>query len=671
VTRVRRLGLAAARRRPRVAAPVDPPPTSPTGPIPLMGGVHRHLVWNREGSSFGAIGLDVNAKLQAMNTAIVRVDTEWSGFEPRAPINGVRTFVTDPWAGKLTNGLKDLRDRGIKVMVAVNSTPTWESGHTGVRVLPKDPNSVGPFAKWLVETYSPANGYDNIIGFEYYNEPNLAGFDELGPRPAHYANCLKVFYDAVKASSNPTAKVIKCGQAENAVSANGAATDLRFHFDNFIYQRVAAAGWGYFPWDVWGTHCYPGTNPPSAVSPGNAYYLLDHLRYLFAEMVRRGDTSDVWITEGGYSAHSNTIPSALGEPPSWQAGVSEQQRVDYTLAYFDRLRRDFPRVKAAIMYNDWGKGNALAATSNVDRHEFGYGLLDHQRATTLPIYSALRGKYADLHGLQTTAPTAPPEPAPATWPTAYTRLSNIEPAAALTEVSGMVMSTRHTDVAYVHDDSSTNHVEMVNVRTGKRLATITLAGVPQGDWEDITRGPNGTLLVGDIGDNARNRTNQRLYGFPEPTTIANVTVTPTIYPVRFSDGVGQDCESLLCDPVTGRCFLASKRTQDELNAGLVAKWYEGPTSLSTSGNVFTLTSRKHPGNQFGGDWAPDGQTYVLQHYLSARVYDRNGVELKRSPYSQADLVQAESVCFVPGQVGALVSTETTATTGPPIFYLPL
>lgn len=369
-----------------------------TGPQPVSNlylGPHRHLVWAREGSTWGPIGLDVNTKVEAMGATVVRVDTSWDGHEPTQG-----QFVEDAWGGKLTQGLMDLRDRNIQVILVVNDSPRWATGQSSIRYLPTDPASVAGVAKFLAETFSPANGYTNVLGVEYYNEPNLTSFDLGGPRPAHYADCLKVFYDAVKASGNPGLRVAKTGMAEIAVSADGSVTDLRNHYDTAIYERVAAAGWGYRPWDVFAVHCYPGTNPPSAISGGNSYWLLDHLRYLVAEMGRRGDDSPIWITEGGYSAHDNTQLNGTS-PPSWQTGVTVQQRRDYTIGHIRRIVADFPQVEAAIFYNDWAKGNLAQASTHLERHEWGYGILDHLRAPK-DIYYAMRDEFA-AH------PVKPPE----------------------------------------------------------------------------------------------------------------------------------------------------------------------------------------------------------------------------------------------------------------------
>lgn len=202
----------------------------------------------------------------------------------------------------------------------------------------------------------------------------------------------------------------------------------------------------------------------------------------------------------------------------------------------------------------------------------------------------------------------------------------------LAELSGLAMSRKHPGVFYaVNDSGNTNQVFAVDctTATGRLLATLTLSGVGNTDWEGLALGTdaNGApaVLVGDIGDNFSGRAEITVHRFAEPDQLTNATVTPVTYRFAYADG-RHDAESLLADPVTGRLYVASKLV------GAAGKLYQAPLPPVT-GQVNTLTEVR-PGPVFATDGAfsPTGASYTLRSggplgTDTASVYDTAGVKL--------------------------------------------
>ncbi|WP_051781596.1 MULTISPECIES: putative Ig domain-containing protein [unclassified Streptomyces] len=202
----------------------------------------------------------------------------------------------------------------------------------------------------------------------------------------------------------------------------------------------------------------------------------------------------------------------------------------------------------------------------------------------------------------------------------------------LAELSGLAMSRKHPRVFYaVNDSGNTNQVFAVdcNTATGRLLATFTVAGVGNTDWEGLALGTDAgggpALLVGDIGDNFSGRAELTVHRFAEPDQLTNATVTPVTYRFAYADGK-HDAESLLADPVTGRLYVASKLV------GAAGKLYQAPLPPVT-GQVNTLTEVR-PGPVFATDGAfsPTGASYTLRSggplgANTASVYDTAGVKL--------------------------------------------
>ncbi|MET8172389.1 WD40 repeat domain-containing protein [Streptomyces clavifer] len=184
----------------------------------------------------------------------------------------------------------------------------------------------------------------------------------------------------------------------------------------------------------------------------------------------------------------------------------------------------------------------------------------------------------------------------------------------ITESSGLAASRLHPGVYWTHNDSEDGpYVYAVDSRTGKTVATITMRGVGEPrDVEAISLGPDGSLYVGDVGDNLGGSWDHVwIYRFPEPKQLADATVQATQFDVKYADGA-RDAEALMVHPKTGRVYIASK---NEDGGGL----YEGPAKLTTGGaNVFRRVGEVPWVTD--GAFSPDGKDLLLRSYFSTRGY---------------------------------------------------
>lgn len=136
------------------------------------------------------------------------------------------------------------------------------------------------------------------------------------------------------------------------------------------------------------------------------------------------------------------------------------------------------------------------------------------------------------------------------------------------EASGLETSMRNPGLLWTHNDSGNEAaIFLINEALDIKM-TVTLAGIENRDWEDITVGPGPDpsetyVYVGDIGDNEAIYPYKYIYRFPEPvfSTADQIEITAfdTII-FRLEDQV-KDTESLFIDAKTKNLYLVSKREE--------------------------------------------------------------------------------------------------------------
>lgn len=132
------------------------------------------------------------------------------------------------------------------------------------------------------------------------------------------------------------------------------------------------------------------------------------------------------------------------------------------------------------------------------------------------------------------------------------------------EASGIAPGIASPGVVYVHNDSGDSaRFFALDARSGTTLATYTVPGATNVDWEDIAvaRDRRGvpSVWIADTGDNQAQRPEVRLYRVDEPHVRAGVdepTGRPDVWRLRYPDGP-IDAEALAVAP-GGAAYLVTK-----------------------------------------------------------------------------------------------------------------
>jgi hypothetical protein len=178
----------------------------------------------------------------------------------------------------------------------------------------------------------------------------------------------------------------------------------------------------------------------------------------------------------------------------------------------------------------------------------------------------------------------------------------IDEASALVPLAGGLFATTNdsgdTGRVFVLDGSGAT----VGTTYWERDPTDTEALAP-------ARTP-GRLWVGDIGDNDAVRPTIQVAEIP--VGRGTRTVAPTVYSLAYPDGP-HDAETLLCDPASGRLYVATK-------ALLGGELYAAPARLSATGvNRLRAVAPVLP-LATDGAFFPDGSRVVIRSYPAAAVY---------------------------------------------------
>jgi hypothetical protein len=195
----------------------------------------------------------------------------------------------------------------------------------------------------------------------------------------------------------------------------------------------------------------------------------------------------------------------------------------------------------------------------------------------------------------------------------------------LVEISGVVPSRDHGGILWVHNDSGDSPRIYGITSTGASRGVYPLAGANAYDWEDIAIGPgpaNGVdyLYVGDIGDNAGNRSEIQVYRVREPTPVTGGATLNGVerLRLRYPDGA-RDAEAMMVDPQNGDLYIVSKTMTGESRvyraSGIVGA---GPTTMQFVRQLSLGASRQVT----AGDISPNGQAVILRTYTRVHVFGR-------------------------------------------------
>lgn len=221
----------------------------------------------------------------------------------------------------------------------------------------------------------------------------------------------------------------------------------------------------------------------------------------------------------------------------------------------------------------------------------------------------------------------------------------------LTESSALVLSPSDPDLLYTVNDSG--HAPLVYVverASGEVLGTTLLEGVDGDEADPEALAVEGrTLLVADIGDNARSRDDIGLYALPAPGRGEDA-VTPRWYPLSYPDGPA-DAETLLVDADGGQRWVVTKGLLSGSVLAVPDRLAEGADNT-----LVPVPDVVVPGRVTDGTVLPDGNGVVLRTYGRAYVYSLPDWE----PVDDFGLPRqelGESLAALPGGTELLAGSE--------------
>ncbi len=198
----------------------------------------------------------------------------------------------------------------------------------------------------------------------------------------------------------------------------------------------------------------------------------------------------------------------------------------------------------------------------------------------------------------------------------------------ITEASGIARGIASPGVVYVHNDSGDSaRFFALDARTGATLASYTVPGATNVDWEDIAvaRDRRGvpSVWLADIGDNDAARDEVRIYRVDEPRGGA---VGPAeVWRLRYPDSP-HDAESLAVAP-GGTGYVVTKSLLGASTVYAVPPRPDGVQTLREIGEIrFTLTGTPGGPNVVGELTATgaalsrDGSVFAVRTYTDAYLW---------------------------------------------------
>jgi Cellulase (glycosyl hydrolase family 5) len=258
-------------------------------------------------------------RARALHARVVRTEVPWSALEPSGP----NQIAADTLAF-MDRLMSDAAGAGIRVIMAVSSTPCWASSAPSALVkacTPANPNDATDWPPLQPSDYASFLAYltrrygTKLAAIEVWNEPDQINEQYFaGPEKARrYAAVLRASYEAIK-HANPQVTVI----GGSLVGSNGV----------FLRALYANGIKGYY--DGLAIHFYSLT--------------LAAVRAIHATQLANGDQKRLWLDEFGWTS---CYPRKLLEDE--QACVTESVQAANLRDTFRALAR-VPYIAAAVSY---------------------------------------------------------------------------------------------------------------------------------------------------------------------------------------------------------------------------------------------------------------------------------------------------------------------------------
>lgn len=198
--------------------------------------------------------------------------------------------------------------------------------------------------------------------------------------------------------------------------------------------------------------------------------------------------------------------------------------------------------------------------------------------------------------------------------------------ASINEASGIAASNKTQDAFWIHNDSGDGpNIYLIN-KEGNLLTQGTVTNASSRDWEDIASFVmNGTsyLMIGNVGDNPKNKSSYFLYIIEEPTYDPQNT-SGNSYPIiktisfQYENG-SQDCESIAVDVENQQIILVSKSSSQGKRFVYDIPLSIAPGDISTTASLIGQITIN---GTTAMDISNDGQHAIVLTYDDAYEFTR-------------------------------------------------
>jgi hypothetical protein len=239
-----------------------------------------------------------------------------------------------------------------------------------------------------------------------------------------------------------------------------------------------------------------------------------------------------------------------------------------------------------------------------------------------------------------------------------------------TESSGLARSRLRQNVFWTHNDSGDRGRLFCFDRQGRNLGQYEIPTIQPIDCEDMAsflwKGSS-TLLLADIGDNARRRSELSLYWFAEPRAEVRICEPITTIRFRYEDG-SHDCESIAVDPASRQILLVTKSKLAPCSVYQLTIPADFPEKPLSTVQVARKLASLPVAVATGMDLSTDGRRLVICTYQNAFIYERQAEEswpqaMTRAPHEVLLPVrqQGEAICWDADEQTLLLTSEKIPT----------
>ena len=218
------------------------------------------------------------------------------------------------------------------------------------------------------------------------------------------------------------------------------------------------------------------------------------------------------------------------------------------------------------------------------------------------------------------------------------RLSGLLLDGDLAETSGLAASRAHPGTLWLVEDGGNPALLHAVSRRGRRVASYTIEGVSNTDWEDLAAFEDAGkrfLLIADTGDNGGLRRTLLLHAIEEPSQLHDGGTLEPAWSIafRWPDGP-RDCEAVAVDAASQQVLLVSKkRRPPELFSVPLRPGKPGVQTARPLGRLAGIAGRNQVDDTTrllaqvsATDLSPDGRTLAVLTYGGLRLYRRSGDE---------------------------------------------